>query len=82
MLLLNRDSVVDDTGNMRITSTGVIVVDYQNVSFKLTEEIYAIILITGEGFGQTSFALNDIDRPYTVWNDGTKQYTSSHTESV
>lgn len=82
MLLLNRDSVVDDTGNMRITSTGVIVVDYQNVSFKLTEAIYAILLITGEGFGQTSFALTDIDRPYIVWNDGTKQYTSSHTESV
>jgi hypothetical protein len=82
MLLLNRDSVVDDTGNSRITSTGVIVVDYQNVSFKLTEQIYAFLLITGEGFSQTSCALNNIDRPYIVWNDGTKQYTSSHTESV
>ena len=39
MLLLNRDSVVDDTGVQRIASIGVIVVDYQNVSFKLTEEI-------------------------------------------
>lgn len=82
MLRLNRDSVVDDTGNERITSTGVIVVDYQNVSFKLTERIYAFLLITGEGFGQTSCALNDIDRTYIVWNDATKQYTSSHTESV
>lgn len=82
MLLLNRDSVVDDTGNERIISTGVIVVDYQNVFFKLTERIYAFLLITGEGFGQTSCALNDIDRTYIVWNDATKKYTSSHTESV
>lgn len=82
MLLLNKDSVVDDTGVQRIASIGVIVVDYQNVSFKLTEEIYAIIPITGEGFGQTSCALNNIDRNYIVWNNATKQYTSSYTESV
>lgn len=82
MLLLNRDSVVDDTDNNQITSTGVIVVDYQNVSFKLTEQIYAFLLITGEGFSQASCALNNIDRTYIVWNDVTKQYTSSHTESV
>ena len=82
MLLLNRDSVVDDTGVQRIASIGVIVVDYQNVSFKLTEEIYAIIPITGEGFGKTSCALNNIDRNYIVWNNATKQYTSSYTESV
>lgn len=82
MLLLNRDSVVDDTGNERITSTGVIVVDYQNVSFKLTEAIYAFLLITGEGFGQTSCALNYIERAYIVWNDATKQYASSATENV
>ena len=81
MLLLNRDSVVDDTGNERITSTGVIVVDYQNVSFKLTEQIYAFLLITGEGFSQTSCALNS-DRTYIIWNDATKQYTSSATENV
>lgn len=81
MLLLSRDSVVDDTGVQRIAWTGVIVVDYQNVSFKLTEEIYAILLITGEGFGKTSFNLNS-DRTYIVWNDATKQYTSSYTESV
>lgn len=82
MLLLNRDSIVDDTGNERIVSTGVVVIDYQKVSFKLTEEIYAFLLITGEGFGQTSCALNDIERAYIVWNDATKQYTSSYTESV
>lgn len=82
MLRLNRDSIVDDTGNERITSTGIVVIDYQKVSFKLTERIYAFLLITGDRFGQTSCALNDIDRTYIVWNDGTKQYTSSHTESV
>lgn len=82
MLLLNRDSVVDDTGNNQIYSTGVVVVDYQNVSFKLTESIYTFLLITGEGFGQTSCALNNIDRTYIVWNDATKQYTSSVTENV
>lgn len=82
MLLLNRDSIVDDTGNERITSTGVVVIDYQKVSFKLTERIYAFLLITGDRFGQTSCALNDIDRTYIVWNDATKQYTSSAMESV
>lgn len=82
MLLLNRDSIVDDTGNERIISTGVVVIDYHKVSFKLTEQIYAFLLITGEGFSQTSCALNNIDRTYIVWNDATKQYTSSHTESV
>ena len=82
MLLLNRDSIVDDTGNERITSTGVVVVDYQKVSFKLTEQIYSFLLMTGEGFSQTSLALNDTYRTYIVWNDATKQYTSSATESV
>lgn len=82
MLLLNRDSIVDDTGNERITSTGVVVVDYQNVSFKLTEQIYSFLLMTGEGFSQTSLALNNTDRTYIVWNDATKQYTSSATENV
>ena len=46
MLRLNRDSIVDDTGNERITSTGIVVIDYQKVSFKLTERIYAFLLIT------------------------------------
>lgn len=82
MLLLNRDSIVDDTGNERIISTGVVVIDYHKVSFKLTEQIYAFLLITGEGFSQTSCALNNIDRTYIVWNDATKQYTSSAMESV
>lgn len=82
MLLLNRDSIVDDTGNERITSTGVVVVDYQKVSFKLTEQIYSFLLMTGEGFSQTSVALNNTDRTYIVWNDATKQYTSSATENV
>lgn len=82
MLLLNKDSVVDDTGNNQIYSTGVVVVDYQNVSFKLTESIYTFLLITGEGFSQTSLALNNTYKTYIVWNDTTKQYTSSATESV
>lgn len=82
MLLLNRDSIVDDTGNERITSTGVVVVDYQKVSFKLTEQIYSFLLMTGEGFSQTSLSLGNTDRTYIVWNDATKQYTSSATENV
>lgn len=82
MLLLNRDSIVNDAGDEQIISTGVVVVDYQKVSFKLIEQIYAFLSITGEGFNQTSVALNDTYKTYIVWNDATKQYTSSATENV